>query len=155
MKTIKRRRKESKTDYKSRFYLLRSEKPRFVVRKTNRYIIVQVVQSDIAQDKVIAQFNSKDLLSLGWPKERLGSLKSIHAAYLSGFFIAKNLKSKELILDLGLNRNVKGSRLFAALKGAIDAGLKIPHNKDILPTEERFAVNKPLAEILNKIKEKK
>lgn len=154
MKTIRRRRKESKTDYKSRFNLLKSEKPRLVVRKTNRYIIAQVVESDIARDKVIAQANSKELLSKGWPKEKSGSLKSLQAAYLTGLMLGKKSKSKELILDLGLQRVVHGSRLLAVLKGAIDAGAKISHKKETLPTEERLSVNKELHSIMSKIKEK-
>ena len=35
-KVQRRRRIEAKTDYKARFNLLKSEKPRLVVRKTNR-----------------------------------------------------------------------------------------------------------------------
>jgi len=33
---------------------------------------------------------------------------------------------------------VKGSRVFAALKGAVDAGLKVPHSESILPDESRI-----------------
>ncbi len=154
MKTIRRRRKESKTDYKARFNLLKSEKPRLVVRKTNRYIIAQVVESDIARDKVITQANSKELLSKGWPKEKSGSLKSLQAAYLTGLMLGKKSKSKDLILDFGLQRIVHGSRLLAVLKGAIDAGAKISHKKEVLPSEERLSSNKELHSIMSKIKEK-
>lgn len=156
MKTIRRRRLEAKTDYKARFSMLKSEMPRLVVRRTNRYLIAQIVESDIAQDKVIVGVNSKDLLEHGWPKEKSGSLKSLQAAYLTGFLLGKNskLKSKELILDLGLQRTAKGSRLFAVVKGALDAGLKIPHKKEILPTEERMSVNKDNHALMKKIKEK-
>ena len=41
MKTVKRRRHQRKTDYKKRIALLKSEKPRIVVRKTNKYILSQ------------------------------------------------------------------------------------------------------------------
>ena len=61
MKLPRRRRLESKTDYKSRLALLKSEKPRLVVRKTNRYIIVQIVSSEIAQDKILVGKTSKKL----------------------------------------------------------------------------------------------
>ena len=38
-KTIRKRRYEGKTDYKARFFLLKSGKPRVVFRKTNRYLL--------------------------------------------------------------------------------------------------------------------
>ena len=156
MKTLRRRRKEAKTDYKARLNLLKSNKPRLVIRKTNRYIIAQIVESNLAQDKVIADFSSQDLLEKGWPKEKAGSLKSLQAAYLTGFGLVKKMKShqKEMILDIGLNAKVKGSRIFAALKGAVEAGLKINHTKEIFPTEERLNSNKNLKGLIEKIKEK-
>ena len=93
-KTQRRRRKEAKTDYKSRFSLLKSGKPRLVVRKSNRYILVQLVSSDIAQDKIIVRASSKELLSLGWPKEKHGSLKTLLAAYLTGYLLARKGKER-------------------------------------------------------------
>jgi large subunit ribosomal protein L18 len=155
-KTIKRRRREAKTDYKARLVMLKSGEPRLVVRKTNRYIIVQIVKSEIAQDKVIVGLNSKILLSKGWPKENAGSLKSKTAAYLTGYLIGKEAKGriKSAIFDIGMYRNLKKSRLYAVLKGAIDAGLKIKHNPEILPQEKDIAPNKKLEEIFKKIKPK-
>jgi large subunit ribosomal protein L18 len=154
-KTIRRRRKSSRTDYKSRLALLKSEKPRLVVRKTNRYIIVQLVESEIAQDKVLTSVSSKELLSKQWPEKHKGSLKSIQAAYLTGFLLVKKLKQlpEESILDIGMHRNVHGGRIFAALKGAVDAGLKIPHNEKSFPSGERLNSHKKikLDEIKNKL----
>ena len=63
------------------------------------------------------------------------------SAYLLGLLVgleAKKLKIKELILDIGLNQSVKGSSIYALLKGALDAGLSIPHSQEILPSEERI-----------------
>jgi hypothetical protein len=37
--------------------------------------------------------------------------------------------------DLDLQKKI---HLYAALKGAIDAGLKIPYNEEILPSEDRI-----------------
>ncbi len=155
MKTQRRRRKEAKTDYKARFHMLKSEKARLVVRKTNRYLIAQIVQSEIAQDKIISSFNSKDLLEKGWPKERAGSLKSLPAAYLAGYALAKQTKLKgDLILDIGMHRNTSGARVFAALKGAVDGGLKIPHKKESLPSMERITSNRLTSGIFDKVREK-
>ena len=153
-KTQRRRRREAKTDYKARFAMLKSEKLRLVVRKTNKFMIAQIVDSDIAQDKTLIRMTTKDLLTKGWPKEKAGSLKSLPAAYLLGFMIGKQMKDKvkEAILDIGLQRNIKGSRIFAVLKGAVDAGLNIPHSKEALPSDERLRSNEELAKLIDTIK---
>ena len=75
MKTIRRRRKENKTDYGKRIKLLKSGKPRIVFRKSNRYVVAQYVISKEAQDKTELGVSSKELLKHGWPKENSGSLK--------------------------------------------------------------------------------
>lgn len=154
MKTIRRRRMENRTDYKARFGLLKSEKPRLVIRKTNRYIIAQLVLSDTAQDKVIASVISKDLVSKGWPAEKSGSLKSLSAAYLTGLLLASKVKktTKEAILDLGMQRNIKGSRIYAALKGFIDGGIKVPCSEDSLPKEEDLKKNEKVVATFEKIR---
>jgi len=155
MRTLRRRRKETKTDYKARFSLLKSGKPRLVVRKTNRHIMVQIVQSEIAQDRVIAKASSKDLLEKGWPKAREGSLKSLQASYLTGLMLAKKSGGiNEAILDIGLQRNISGGRIYAVLKGAIEGGLKIPHSPKSLPTDERLKSNENLFKLLEEIKGK-
>ena len=153
MRTIRRRRLEAKTDYKSRLALLKSMKPRLVVRKTNRYIIAQIVKTDIAQDKVVAGLTSKVLLSKGWPSELSGSLKSLGAAYLTGFLLGQSaLKAgiKEAIMDMGMQRNIKNSRLFAVLRGVVDSGVSIPHNPDVLPQMENIK-NDKIAKLFDKI----
>lgn len=153
MKTIRRRRFEAKTDYKARLALLKSEKPRLVVRKTNRYVVVQIVKTDIAQDKVIVGSSSKILLTKGWPTELAGSLKSLSAAYLTGFIIGKSAQKagiKGAILDAGMHINVKNSRIYAVLKGAVDSGLDIPHSDEVLPEMESIK-NDKVAKIFDKI----
>ena len=157
MKTLRRRRKEAKTDYKARFNLLKSGKVRFVVRKTNTALIAQIVASETAQDKVILTVNSRDLLIKGWPVEKKGSLKSLPAAYLTGFLIGKKAKPlvKEIILDTGMNRNIHGSRIYSLVKGAIDAGLNISVNEKVLPKIEKIMSNKNISKsTIEKIKEK-
>ncbi|MDO8459853.1 MAG: 50S ribosomal protein L18 [Nanoarchaeota archaeon] len=152
---LKRRRKEAKTDYRARLALLKSEKPRLVIRRTNRYLIAQLVESDIAQDKVIMSVTSKDLISKGWPSEKIGSLKSLPAAYLTGYLIGKmgKQKIKEAVLDIGMHRNMHKSRIYAVLKGAVDAGLIVPHSKEALPEIDKITKNKQSINI-EKIKEK-
>ena len=133
-RAIRRRRREAKTDYKSRFALLKAEQPRLVVRKLNQYITLQIVVTNIAQDKVIVAAHSSELLDKGWPKEKAGILKS-PAAYLTGMLLAKKAKGKvdAAIVDAGMYRTVHGSRIFAAVKGAIDGGLSVPQSESALP----------------------
>ena len=148
-RTIKRRRKEGKTDYKARLGLLKSEKPRVVVRKTNRYIIGELVTTSVAQDKVIVYTNSKELLSRGWPKELSGSLKSLSACYLTGYLLGKKSKVKDGIFDIGLQRNIKKSRLFAFLRGLVDSGFNIAHNEESLPKKEILTKNQKTGKLIN------
>ena len=155
-RSIRQRRLKAKTDYKARLALLKSGKSRIVVRKTNRYIIVQIVESNNAQDKVLFGVTSKILLAKGWPKEKSGSLKSLAASYLTGLLVGKEAKekTKEAILDFGMHRNIQKSRLYAVLKGIVDSGLKIPHNPDFLISMEEIMKNKNLSDLANKLKDK-
>jgi large subunit ribosomal protein L18 len=156
VKTIRKRRLKKKTDYKARLALLKSGKPRLVFRKTNRYIIAKIVETDVAQDKVIFAVSSKSLISKGWPKENAGSLKSLAACYLTGFLIGKMAKAKikEAVFDIGMYRNIQKSRIYSFLKGALDSGLEIPHSKEVLPTDEQIKQNKNTSDILDKVKSK-
>lgn len=132
-----RRRREGKTDYLKRLALLKSRKPRAVVRKTNRYIIVQFVEFREEGDRVIAYAFSKELEKYGW----MYGGKNLPAAYLTGYLAALRAKRAgvtEAILDIGRFTSTKGSRLYAALKGILDAGIRIPHSDEILPSEERI-----------------
>lgn len=155
-KTLRRRRKEGKTDFKARLNLLKSGKPRLIIRKSNRYITAQIVESTVAQDKVLFGVNSNMLLDKGWPKELSGSLKSKPAAYLTGFMIGNlaKTKMKTVIVDTGLNASHPKSRVFAVVKGAIDAGLTIPHDAKSLPDDKDLNANEKLAHLIAKLKEK-
>ena len=42
------------------------------------------------------------------------------------------------MLDLGRHAPVRGSKVFAALKGVVDAGVWVPHGEEIFPDEERL-----------------
>jgi large subunit ribosomal protein L18 len=57
--------------------------------------------------------------------------------YLAGLRASKK-GVKEAVLDLGLGSPSSGSRIFAALKGFVDAGVNVNHDKSILPSEERI-----------------
>jgi large subunit ribosomal protein L18 len=141
MKVDKRRRKENKTDYLKRMKLLKSGRARIVFRKTNKYIIAQLVQSSEAQDSVEFGITSKELMKHGWPEKAEGGLKSTTASYLTGFLFGKEilkLKNKNPIVDLGMYKMIHKSKIYAFLKGLIDAGLKIECEKECFPEEKRI-----------------
>ncbi|HDD71460.1 MAG TPA: 50S ribosomal protein L18 [Candidatus Aenigmarchaeota archaeon] len=157
-----RRRREGKTNYKKRLKLLLSKKPRLVVRKSLKYIRAQIVEFDKKGDKTLASAFSRELKKLGWKY----ACDNLPAAYLTGLLIGKRALEKgisEAVLDMGLYPSTKGSRIYACVKGALDAGLKIPCSEDVLPSEERIKgvhiANylekfKDLPEEFEKIKEK-
>jgi large subunit ribosomal protein L18 len=141
MKTIRKRRKQSKTDYLKRIKLLKSRKPRLVFRKTNKYIIAQYIISKEARDSVKIGINSKILLKYGWPKEKVGSLKSLSASYLIGYLMGKRIlkdKLEEPIIDFGMIRTIHKTKVFAFLKGLVDSGLNIKYKEETFPKEERI-----------------
>ncbi len=150
-RTIRSRRKKGKTDYKARFGMLKSGKPRLVIRKSNRYVIAQIIKSDIAQDKIVASSTSKDLLSYGWPKESEGSLKSLGACYLLGMLIAKKSGEKDVILDFGLQRNIQKGRIYAVVKGAVEYGMNVACSEEAMPEKDKIMDNEKTSKIIGKV----
>ncbi|HSA37809.1 MAG TPA: 50S ribosomal protein L18 [Methanoregula sp.] len=153
-----RRRREGKTDYYQRTRLVVSDVPRMVVRKTNRHIIVQLVTAEMDGDRTLVAANSAELEKYGYK----GSTSSTPAAYLTGMLFAvkaKKASQDSAILDIGLNRATPGARIFAALKGAVEAGLAIPHGEEILPSDERAkgahiaAYNKNAGDIVKNVEQ--
>lgn len=133
-----RRKRQGRTYYKKRLKLLLSNKYRFVVRKSLKNLQVSVIEYNPNGDKVVFTVNSNTLGKLGW-KWNSGNLPS---AYLIGMIAGKKAIEKcikDVILDLGFNSSIKGSRLYAALAGAAEAGLKIPFNPEVLPSKERIS----------------
>ena len=152
-----KRKRQGKTNYKKRLALLKSNKPRFVVRRFSNSILAQIVIYKPSGDQVIVTARSNNLKKLGWAHHK-GNLS---AAYLTGTLCAKKAKEKDIqeaILDMGNHISVKGSAVYSALKGAIDAGLKIKHSKEVLPSEDRIKgkspeIQKSFMEIKNKLLE--
>jgi large subunit ribosomal protein L18 len=131
-----RRRKEGKTDYYKRAKLVVADRPRMVVRKTNRHILIQLVAAEVEGDRTLIAASSRELTGYGFT----GSTSNTPAAYLTGMLFAVkalNADYQRAVLDIGLHRSTQGARVFAALKGAITAGLDVPHGVDILPDDSR------------------
>jgi len=133
-----RRRREGKTDYQQRRSLVMSGLPRMVIRGSLRNISVQLIKAEVGGDKVLVSASSNELAKkYGWQ----GGGRNLPAAYLTGLLCGyKAIASgvKESVLDMGLHAPTKGSRVFAALKGVFDAGVKIPYNENKLPDEKRI-----------------
>ena len=132
-----RRRREGRTDYRTRSKLLRSGKTRVVVRKTLNQMIVQFVVPEAKGDRVVASAQSLELKEHGWA----AGTGNLPAAYLTGYLAGKRASSsgvKEGVLDIGIQRPAKGGRLFAALQGMLDAGVAVPHSPEVLPSKERI-----------------
>ena len=132
-----RRRREGKTDYAARMKLVHYDKSRLVVRLSNAHVTVQIIDYAPEGDLTLASAVSKELPKFGY----LGGLSNISAVYLTAYLVAKRALAKgidDAILDIGLKSPIRGSKVFAALKGAVDAGLDVPYGDFIFPDDERI-----------------
>jgi len=130
-------------------------KTRLVVRITNRDVICQLIRPKIIGDQVVCSAYAHELPRYGMPV----GLTNYAACYATGLLLARRwLKSIKLdtqyeglvkangedfhveevpdgprpfkaLLDVGLRRTTTGSKVFAALKGATDGGLNVPHSE--------------------------
>lgn len=132
-----RRKREGRTDYRKRLSLLKSEKPRLVIRKSLKNITAQIIAYGDKGDKVLVTAHSHELKKAGWDEY----MRNTPAAYLVGLLCGKKAKEKgiaQAVLDSGMYVSTKGSLVYAALKGAVDAGMDIPHSKELMPPEDRI-----------------
>ena len=136
-----------------------SPKYRFVVRITNADVICQVVYAKITGDVVLSAAYASELPKYGIPV----GLTNWSAAYATGLLCARRCLTKlglsekyagnddvngemyqveeledgprpfKAFLDVGLRRTTTGSRVFAAMKGAADGGMSIPHSESRFP----------------------
>ncbi|MBC7128762.1 MAG: 50S ribosomal protein L18 [Thermoplasmatales archaeon] len=156
MKAIFRRKREGKTNYRKRFALIRSEKPRIIVRKSNKNIRIQFALYDEKGDRIVVSALGSELKKYGWNH----SFSNAPAAYLTGIMAGRRAIEKgisEGVLDIGLQYPSRGGNLFSALKGLLDAGVEIPHSEEILPSEERIYgshIDEKMIETVKEIKKK-
>jgi len=131
-----------------------SHKFRFVVRFTNKDTICQIIYSKIQGDFVLAAAYGHELTRYGLPVGHT----NYSAGYATGLLLARRVLKKlgldtkyagnkdvngedfnvtpiegdrrpfKAFLDVGLRRTSTGSKVFAAMKGATDGGLYIPHS---------------------------
>jgi len=131
-----------------------AHKYRLVIRFTNKDTICQIIYSKIQGDFVLAAAYGHELTKFGIPVGHT----NYAAAYATGLLVArrvlkklkldtkyqgnKNINGEDYLvspidgdvrpfkcfLDVGLRKTSTGSKIFAALKGATDGGLNIPHS---------------------------
>lgn len=131
------RRRLKLTDYRARKAMILSDLPRLVIRSSLNYVNAQLAESEVEGDKITVMASSRELEKFGWQ----ASYGNISAAYLTGLLVGKRAITagvENAILDIGLRRASRGAKVFAALKGAVDAGLSVSHNEQVLPSEERI-----------------
>ncbi|SBT72257.1 60S ribosomal protein L5, putative [Plasmodium malariae] len=138
-----------------------AQKLRFVVRKTNNQIICQIASAHIEGDKILAEAKSKELIRYGIPvglknyaaayaTGLLCARRFLKSLNLDTVFIGvekvtadmnenedkdddEERKPIKAFLDVGITRTTTGNRVFAAMKGACDGGLNIPHGNNRFP----------------------
>jgi len=147
-----------------------TRKHRLVVRFTNQKVICQVVWATIRGDMVLTQATSSELEKFGIPcgyknyaaaycTGLLVARRALKKVGLDEKFKGKEeLNGEEYhveeeenddqrpfkaILDVGLRRTTVGARMWAALKGAVDGGMYVPHSikrfPGYKPAEEKGA----------------
>lgn len=132
---ILRRLREDKTNYKKRGTMLMGKRDFITVVISNENTQVQILKPEMKGDKVLASAHSRYLVEKGWK----GSRKNVPAAYLTGYLAGKKALAngvKDAILYTGTRKYTQ--RMAAALKGVVDAGLKVPSNPETFPAEERI-----------------
>jgi len=155
-KTDYRARKRLVTQDKNKYH---SPKYRLVARLTNTDVICQVIFAKIEGDHVLSAAYAHELPRYG---VKVG-LTNYAASYATGLLLARRILNKlkldktyagkeqatgELYtvedikdarrpftanLDIGLVRATTGAKVFGVLKGAVDGGLKVPHNEKRFP----------------------
>lgn len=144
-----------------------SPKYRLVVRFTNKDVVCQIVYSKIQGDFTLASAYSHELPHYGITV----GLTNWAAAYCTGLLLARRVLSKlglaeiyqgtleadgsyaeveavegkprpfKVFLDVGLARTSTGSRVFAAMKGASDGGVFVPHSETRFPGYDQESKN--------------
>ena len=139
-----------------------SPKYRLVVRFTNRDIITQIVTAELTGDKVFSCAYAHELKRYGinngltnWSAAYATGLllarRTLKKLGLDEDFVGVEEPEGEYtlteaaetedgtrrpfkaFLDVGLHRTSTGARVFAAMKGASDGGMFIPHSENRLP----------------------
>lgn len=135
---IYRRRRMGVTDYRARRKMVTSSVTLLAVRLSSKNVSAQFIRPKAEGDAVVSSAHSRNLKKLGWK----GSTKSVPACYLLGLLAGKRAKEKGVetaYLYTGLTRFVRGSRVSALVKGVNDAGVNVPMDGKVAPSEDRLS----------------
>jgi len=151
-KTDYRARKRLITQDKNKY---NTPRYRLVVRFSNKDVTAQIIYSLVSGDRVLSAAYSHELKRYG----AKAGFTNYAAAYATGLLLARRLLTQlgladkykgsqeatgedfsvhyndegprpfKAVLDVGLLRTSTGARVFAAMKGALDGGLDIPHKE--------------------------
>jgi len=149
--------KQNKDKYNAHRY-------RLCVRTTNTKVVAQIIYATIAGDKVMCQALSTELPKYGikagftnYPAHYATGLlcarrllkkldleeafEGVEEADGEEFHIEEEVDEDsrrpfKALLDIGLVRTTVGAKVFAAMKGAADGGLHVPHNCKRFPGYE-------------------
>jgi large subunit ribosomal protein L18 len=146
-----RRKREGKTSYKRRLALLKSGQSRLIIRKSLNTITTQIINYSPDGDRVVVTATSKDLQKMGWKMHTA----NIPSAYLTGLLLGVRAKKSNIskgVLDLGLQTPRMKGKLFAVIKGALDAGMDLNCGEEAFPDENRIT-GKHIAEYAANLKQ--
>jgi large subunit ribosomal protein L18 len=128
-----------------------------VVRKSLKNTQVQLVEYKEGGDSILVSANSVELIKkYNWKF----STSTTPAAYLTGLLVGARAKKNginECVLDTGRHPPVTGSKIFASVKGIIDAGVVCPLNEEKIPSEDRLLgkhLDESIMTAVNDIKDK-
>lgn len=148
-----RRRREGKTNFAKRLALVKSGQTRMVVRRSNKGILVQFIDFDPKGDKTLLTVTGSHLSkTYKWESKR-----NVWTAYLAGLMAGRMAKKKGIkgfVLDMGMYVPSKGSVIFAAQKGAADAGLETSWDKEKVPESKLSNVPDKYKKLFDEVKGK-
>merc|ERR1711998_209478 len=122
--------REGKTDYYARKRLVTQDKNKF---GTPKYRFV-VGLTNYSAAYCVGLLCARRLLTKYGLADKFEGTEEVTGEFEDCFVHAEDddedgPKAFRALLDVGLKRTTLGSKIFAALKGAFDGGLEIPHNE--------------------------
>lgn len=132
-----RRKRKQKTDYNKRLKILKSNEKRLSVSFSNKIVRAQIIDYKVTGDVSLVFVTSSHLKKFGWNH----SLKNTPAFYLTGLLAGIYSKQKNInkvVFDTGVKNYKPKTKIYAILKGIIDAGIFVAHDPKAFPSKERM-----------------
>jgi large subunit ribosomal protein L18 len=107
--SVLKRRRVKLTNYARRFRLLKSGLPRLVLRKSNHYVLAQLVQYTPVGDHVLWTKSTRELVLAG----EFTSGTNLEACVALGAILPLD-DSLQFVIDIGMRRPIKTKPFFVA-----------------------------------------